>query len=114
MSLKRFELHGGTYPVTKANMAFLWQKKSKNYEVSDLQGNISNDQFAYNSQICFGFQPFDVLPLEWISQKVIELTDGLKFSVADVLVCEILIIQSSEITLNEAGLCGYKFLVMKL
>ena len=55
MSLKRFELHGGTYSVTKANMAFLWQKKSKNYEVSDLQGNISNDQFAYNSQICFGF-----------------------------------------------------------
>ena len=49
-----------------------------------------------------------------MSQKVIELNDGLKFSVADVLVCEILIIQSSEITLNEAGLCGYKFLVMGL
>lgn len=46
MSLKRFELHGGTYPVTKANMASL---KSKNYDVSDLQGNIRNDQFAYNS-----------------------------------------------------------------
>ena len=43
---KKFELHGGTYPVTKANMASLWQKKSKNYEVSDLQGNIRNDQFA--------------------------------------------------------------------
>ena len=49
-----------------------------------------------------------------MSQKVIELTDGLKFSVADVLVCEILIIQPSKITLNEARLCGYKFLVMRL
>ena len=49
-----------------------------------------------------------------MSQKVIKLTDGLKFSVADVLVCDILIILSSEISLNEAGLCGYKFLVIKL
>lgn len=24
-------------------------EKSKNYDVSDLQGNIRNDQFAYNS-----------------------------------------------------------------
>ena len=49
MSLKRFELHGGTYAVTKAKHGVLVTEKSKNYDVSDLQGNIRNDQFAYNS-----------------------------------------------------------------
>lgn len=52
MSLKRFELHGGTLWDISCNQSkhgVLVTEKSKNYDVSDLQGNIRNDQFAYNS-----------------------------------------------------------------